>query len=826
MRKIEALEHAKRKAAASYARMCTQQHQQQVDVEAMQQATTRDEQDVLRARVDVLNTLMRAPDVRLCLESDNHDTDASNRRKRVCVTYDRMRCSEGELELGPMQSTMSWVVRGGEDPILHLLSAGDGGAHAPVVKGLLELIKQSAPKKDTLQRLHEVLSLPAPERLVLKSVVGLNAAREDHTRVIEGLGEKSTTATPVPPLYRVTWGALDLDVLEGWQNPSTNAAIRRSILDTAHQAVREAERTKAPAWSNVSYMQVRIFHADECHVLSLRPFRDSESCTVSHLQYRQSVFDDDVSGPERGILNLTQKDPADIHAIPMGTILPLQAYVCLGAHRKSRLNEAQLNYVHAQGLLAHPGLDVKLLPDAASLMLPIMQHQTRKMVPAKSTRISADKLDVVASSYHVADQVYTTISVVQYPPFGTQFEKRAVVVAPAVKAKKSVNMRVGAGEWGDEDGEPEEFGPGYMERFARENDIPYDPRVDPYSDQYVPGLDPDYDQSDDENDTTPEADTEPVVREVKPNWTDRIGRHHPAHPTHYDKTGEKQTRGVREDQDKPLYKVGRDFNHDNIPRSKKQIRQSARPGNWDEELMEGEHYFVDGVIGNPYILAKRFILFELDNGNRYKQAEERMNAIKTFYKLHRNAPWKSQYTFYWNILKNHDREHADDDTIGNTWRNQWKEFIKTNMIGMKEALLATDRPPWFWYTEDEQQWHVILKDDPSFATQYIAFARKYHADLVDSGHISTQNLSRRNTQQLASSSINQIPLPPRNQTLSARNKLPQQQAPVDPALSKLQTRIDALETRLSRVRQEENTKHLLHMVLDRLDTLEEITEVV
>jgi hypothetical protein len=37
---------------------------------------------------------------------------------------------------------------------------------------------------------------------------------------------------------------------------------------------------------------------------------------------------------------------------------------------------------------------------------------------------------VLASSYHVADQVYTTVSVVQYPPFGTQFEQAGR--APAV----------------------------------------------------------------------------------------------------------------------------------------------------------------------------------------------------------------------------------------------------------------------------------------------------------------------------------------------------------------------------------------------------------
>ena len=812
MAKIETLEHAKHRAAASFARMTSGGPESA-------QATTRDEQDVLRARVDVLNVLMRNPDARLCLES-------SGTGARACVTYDRMRCEGGELELGPMQSTMSWAVRGGEDPVLNLLSAGDNAAgHASVVRGLLGLIRESAPKKDVLRGLHELLALPAPERLVLKSVGGINSTRQDHTRVVEGLGEAG--AGPVPPLYRITWGALDLDVLEGWQNPSTNTAIRLSILDTAHQSVREAERTKAPAWSNVSYLQARIFHNDECHVLNLRPFWDSESCTVSHLQYKQSVFDD--SGPERGILNLTQ-DARAVHAIPMGKILPIQAYVCLGAHRKSRLNEAQLNYVHAQGLLAH-GLDVKLLPDAGTLL---ENASAGKMIAAKSTRVSAEKLDIMASSYHVADQVYTTISVVQYPPFGTQFEKQVVATPPLAKAGKPVNMRIGG--WGS-DGEDDESqhvwnpdeidfdDPEVIRRFARDNNVDYDPRRDPESDVYDPRLNPYSDQydpdlvartfynDDDDREEEQQAKAAPK-KKTNPDWVPKPKETVP-HPI---REGEKQIRAIREDQDEPLYKVGRDFKHDNIPRSLKMIRKSARPGNWNENLMEGEHYFIDGVLGNPYTLAKRFILFELDNGMRYKFIEQKMDEVKKFYKLNRSEVWKSEYPFYWNILKNSDKHHPDEVTIGNTWRGAWREFIRQNMLGMKEALQKTDRPAWFWYTEDEQQWRDILKDDPTFATQYIAFARKYHADLVHAGHISTQNLIQR-VPQLASP-YSQIPMP---QTLfsaraSTKSILRQEANPA--VLHQLQHRIDALETRLSRVHQEENTKHLLEQVLDKLDSLE------
>ncbi len=455
MHRVESLELAKRRATASYARMVAHPSAQDTA------QTTRDEQDVLCARVDVLNALLQQDPEKsspLCLEA------AGRASPRVCVTYDRLRC-EGELELGPMQSTMAWAVKGAEDPVLQLMSAPDNHPPAEVVKGLLDLVRQSAPKKDILSDLHAALALPPPERLVLKSLRGVNAPEHGgHARVYEGLGEAGSG--PVPPLYRVVWGALDLDVLEGWQNPSTNAAIRLSILDAAHQAGRDAQQTKAPAWSNVAYLQVRVFHGEECHRLSLRPFWDSESCTVSHLQFKQSVFDD--SGPERGLLNLSP-DPTTIHPIPSGKILPLQAYVCLGAHRKNRLNEAQLNYVHAQGLLAH-GFDTKLLPDAARLL----QVQPGKMLPAKATRVSGDKLDVMASSYHVADQVYTTITVVQYPPFGTQFEKAGI---SKTDAKPSMQRRLLRGRlgpsagheprqaWGDEDDEEEQAIPPQATEF-------------------------------------------------------------------------------------------------------------------------------------------------------------------------------------------------------------------------------------------------------------------------------------------------------------------------------------------------------------------------
>lgn len=368
--KSEGLEMAKRRAAVSFAKMSSATDAAQHS--AWVSATTRDELDVLRARVDVLSAMMQKNDPELCLENSGPT--------RVCVTYDRVRLDHQGAELGPMQSTMSWAVPGAGDELLRLTASEEQG---PPVRRLLELVRSSAPRK--LQILCTLLAGAEPPDSLRAGVPGMN---EDGHNV----------------QFQVERVPLDVSAWEGWQNPSTNALIRQSILSTA---------PRETAWTTVASTQIRVTQdGEECHKLTFTPFTDSESCTVSHLQYTQSVFD----GGSQGILNLSE-DPARVQPLTHGTILPLRAYVCLGAHRNGRLGEAQLNYVHSRGVLAH-GFDTKMLPPTHAI-----QWGTDK-IPAKATRVSSKGVDVMASSFHVADQVYTTISVVQYPPFGTHHEER------------------------------------------------------------------------------------------------------------------------------------------------------------------------------------------------------------------------------------------------------------------------------------------------------------------------------------------------------------------------------------------------------------------
>jgi hypothetical protein len=646
-------------------------------------------------------------------------------------------------------------VRDAEDAVLHLMSSQDSHPPADAVKALLDLVRQSAPKKDILQGLHTALSMPGPERLVLKSLQGVNSLETDgHTRVYEGLGEADG---PTPPLYRVLWGALSLDVLEGWQNPSTNAAIRLSILHAAHQAAREAQQTKAPQWSNVAYLQVRIYHGNECHRLSLRPFWDSESCTVSHIQFKQSVFDD--SGPERGLLNLGS-DPNSIHPIPMGKILPLEAYVCLGAHRKSRLSEAQLNYVHAQGLLAH-GFDSKLLPDSARLL----QVQPGRMPPAKATRVSGDKLDVMASSYHLADQVYTTISVVQYPPFGTQFEAKKSNRNTTCKKLSLGVLKPGAVP----------FIPG-NNQYESDGARPSIPRNNQY--------DSDGEQSD-----------ESMIKPREP-MDDKMN-------------------GI------PRYKVARDDETDIVLETEEDIQTHAKPNSWNFRLKQGNHYFVDGVTGNPFDLQKRFVWFELDEGERYRDAEGLAKELRNYFREKHATNWNSNRTFYWNIWYNKNKG-LDGFTPGHIWRTRWQQmitFYATETLDNLEDDTINGRPiNHFWYTHDPSQWNTVLQAesqeviDDYNELSHTLYETALHQNIIMTKYKNRQpRLEKRRDQSKNRLAMDQIPLPPTR--LSARS---------DPAVSQLQSRIAALESKLGQAKQDENTQFLLARVLDKLDAIEEV----
>ena len=426
--KVDSLEAAKRKATVSFSKLCATTDPSAVGGLAV--AATLDQQSVLRHRVDVLNTMIKGADSHLCVRHRLLKNEAGP--KTLCaVTYNRfLRESVGsDKEVGEIQSPMAWFVPGAQKHVANLLDPRSSVPMAQSMAGLLYGLRKCTPAKYSTKKLLKSLvpRFPATMQEVhdfhkKATAPGAqhaqpSAVSSHHTRVFEAVTElrpskKKPTALPEKVTVRIIMGVLDLNVLEQWQNPSTNSLVRKSIIETALHHASDPPGTEL---TNVHSLHVKITRGKESHVLTFRPFIGDEACTVSHLVYTENASG---SGP-KGLLRLDD-DPAQVRPLHGGRIHEIQSYVCLGAHRENRYNEAQLNYIHSRGYIETGtlGNGGAKLPDPHT----IQWDGEGVLPPAKATRISGKDCDVMASSYHVGEAVHTVISVICYPPFGTQFK--------------------------------------------------------------------------------------------------------------------------------------------------------------------------------------------------------------------------------------------------------------------------------------------------------------------------------------------------------------------------------------------------------------------
>jgi hypothetical protein len=423
--KVDLLEQSKRKAANSFAQLCSAAGgHNHADEPALIATATRDQHDVLRDRIEVLNDLItQRPDPQICMR---HKLLGKAPHTLVSVTYNRYvrESPQSEKEMGEIQSPMAWVVPGVQKWVAELLHTSEPSEKA--LKGLLwGLLKNMPFKYHSTKKLAKSLRAQYPTAMREEANHGIPSTHgqahpqpseitSHHLRVYSA--ESSVAAYKDKPSEHVKFilivGALDLNVLEQWQNPSTNMLVRKSIVQTAVHHPPDGERL-----SNVHTLHLKILRGTESHVLSFRPFIGTEACTVSHLSYSEPASG---GGGPKGMLHLGE-DPISVQPLHGGQIHPIESYVCLGAHRESRYNEAQLNYIHSrayartkeEGGLA---VDHARLPQARSI------QWDSDMPAAKATRISGKDTDVMASSYHIGEQVHTVISVICYPPFGTQFK--------------------------------------------------------------------------------------------------------------------------------------------------------------------------------------------------------------------------------------------------------------------------------------------------------------------------------------------------------------------------------------------------------------------
>ena len=768
--RVDNLEQAKRKAAFSFLKFCTDSENphKRINPKLSLQATT-DQHEVLSHRVAVLNALLTSPKNDICVRLK----DA--KKPQVYVTYNRY-VRTGDKELGERQSATAWFVPGAGTNVQNMLRA------IPVddkdMKGLLTKIRSSIPHNHTTTILAGIMRARFPTTFTNLDVHDMQTPDTTtlphyqpsgvtsryvlgswgKTELKGGVSKKTKQAYgPKPVTYRVMWGALDMNILEQWQNPSTNVVIRESIIDAAY--------LNYHTWSNAYGLHIKILCEGESHVLSLMPFNGNETSSVSHMQF---VNQNDPKSDTNGIL-VQPNNTVDVNPLKDGNVLPMESYVCLGAHRDVRYNEAQLGYIHSQGLRHHVTEGKLKLAD-----LPIAKNIQWEAgtPPAKSTRISSRDYDVMATSYMAGEKTVTTITVVNYPPFGTQFDVhrhplKVPKVLPVPKAARPPPPPPPAGAalsslYGNGEAEEDEEG------------------------QEAGGL------------------------EAEPTWRDYNALDAPPRPQARVKEG-----GVP-DPVPPLYQKVR----------RETAKRHTNNKGWKmiPNTKAGQFYFVDGVVDSPFVRDSRVYLFDVGDGSVTMAAMEKALEIRNrlIREFGETTAWNATDSFYANIAHN-EKVGLGGRTPGATWRNYWQQYIRGCIRDNWDDVNKQYKTGTFWFTKKADTWALIDPNNAEIRESYREWSNDRFIAHVRDGATSSHFAKEAGLELPAGV----IPYPVRtcasaSAAGTARHekrglkKGGQQQASTAEVVH-MQARLASLEAKLGMVRRDENAAQLMQQVLERLE---------
>ena len=753
--KVDNLEAAKRKATTSFSKLCSATDHSAIP--GLASAATKDQQDVLRHRIDVLNALIADPNSHICVKHKLlQKPDAP--KTLVSVTYNRY-LREGlhsDKEVGEIQSAMAWVVPGAQKFVAQLLEPGGDSHENNAAKGhafsmLLYGLRKSIPSKYCTKKLRKSLIPQFPSTVTRIQDHALPSTRDQqhyqpsaltshHTAVYEATTElrpskKKPDSPPEKVTFRVITGVMDLNVLEQWQNPSTNARVRKSIIRAGVD-----HRPQAGAGlDNVHALHIKITRGMETHVLSFRPFIGDEACTVSHL-----TFTEDAAGPgDKGILRLSE-DPTEVHSIPGGVIHGIESYVCLGAHRENRYNEAQLNYIHSRGFI-----HAQLVGEGGGLPDPHAIKWDSEFPPAKATRISDKDCDVMATSYHIGSKVHTVVSVVNYPSFGTQFavrlrlSKKDKVKAKAKRAEKIEKLR----QSGKLVQRPHPRLPGNGRR-----------RVAPM----------------------PRGAESLMVDGGRTGPTDKKGRWTTA--PDFDKGHVYFLDGVvfdPYDKDSRLYLL--------------ETGQGRARGEETKEVMAQALKIRDELVAEC----------------KYTGAGGEERTI-----------WNQDASFYKNLRDNQTVHPVSLLTPRDIWHDKWKQYmgawVKANWNKSKASPTARGTNytgEAFWFCKNPAVWADLL-DNEGVRLSYAKWTQEKLVEGVSSSRISMKFVSDRGLQALIPPQIIARPLPAAASQKSAGPTTKGQQEQKE--LSHLQARVQSLESRLKSTQRDGNAASLMQEVLRKL----------
>jgi len=756
--RVDNLEQAKRKAAFSFLKFCTESENplKRINPKLSLQATI-DQHEVLSHRVAVLNALLTSPQAKICVKLN------AAKKNQVYVTYNRY-VRTGDKELGERQSATAWFVPGAGTNVQNLLQAG---YDAKQVKGLLTKIRSSIPHNHTTTILAGLMRARFPDSLVHVDLDSMQTPETTHmqhyqpsgvtstylmgmegkTELKSGVSKKTNKTYAAKPItYRVMWGLLNMNILEQWQNPSTNVVIRESIMD--------ATRINTKEWSNTFGLHIKILCEGETHVLSLMPFNGNETSSVTHMQFTNH---NNESIEENGILS-QPNNTAQVQCIPQGQVLPMESYVCLGAHRDVRYNEAQLGYIHSQGLRAHVTAGRLKLVDLPVAKKIVWEGKTP---PAKSTRISSRDYDVMATSYMAGPITVTTITVVNYPPFGTQFDvhRHPLKVPKVLPVPRAARPPTGMQSSLYEDEEDEE--------------------------QQEAGL------------------------QADPTWRDYNALDAPPRPQARVEEG-----GVP-DPVPPLYQKVR----------RETARRHTNNKGWKmiPDTKAGQFYFVDGVVDSPFTRDSRVYLFDVGDGSETMAAMEKALEIRNrlIREFGETTAWNAADSFYANIAHN-EKVGLGGRTPGATWRNYWQQYIRGCIRDNWDDVNKQYKTGTFWFTKKADTWALIDPNNAEIRESYRDWSNDRFIAHVRNGATSSHFAKEAGLELpagvipypvLTSASASTAP-----RHVKKRGGVAQkQQASSAAEVVHMQARLASLEAKLGVARRDENAAQLMQQVLERLE---------
>jgi hypothetical protein len=360
--------------------------------------------------------------IELCQETtDNYQ----QKEHGLCVTYTKFSSSGDEI-LHQMQSEYSWA-----------LNSQDTVVWASFI--------HSNDHAENSKRLHAMLHRAATTCPQTRWTTGLRALLHDHMDqntstpvfihqfnhvALEAQWQKSEASSKPFQAYSTTKrdgnkvvefmgmaSVMDLNVCDHKQSAYIRRVVKSTILDVARKVVGDSSQKR----SNLFQVSIKICADDETHILTFKLFAGPEECTVSHVTCAQPMpapHDRAARQGVFGILHINEPQITDIRSLPHGTLTHPTSFTRIGAYRQVRFNEQELNYIHMFGL-TDGGMTSQDFPaDAFQINYDMF------LPPAKAVRISGAGWDVLATSYieGSTSQVMTTITSINYPPYGTQID--------------------------------------------------------------------------------------------------------------------------------------------------------------------------------------------------------------------------------------------------------------------------------------------------------------------------------------------------------------------------------------------------------------------